>query len=82
MNLDTAIDMAWNRRGNPYGDDGFITIRNILGLEGNQIKIATELEDMKKQGYDAIPGEGCENHDAGHCKGHVKRGVNARKLHV
>lgn len=82
MNLETALDMAYCRNG--WGQDGFYKIRDILGMPDGtkQSEITSELEQMVKDGMTAIPSEGCDNHKAGHCQGHVKRGINASKVHA
>lgn len=91
MSIDTALDMALYRgrfkceqdeNGIGLTDTGY-DIKAILGLpsEMTQTQIVNELERMKKDGYTAIPGDGCDSHEGGHCKGHVNRGITAPQVH-
>lgn len=93
MSIDTALDMTLYRNGYQLDEDengiGLTDtanpdIRDVLGLPKNtkQWDIVKDLEQMKKDGMTAIPSEGCDNHDGGRCKGHVKRGIAAGKVHA
>lgn len=92
MSIETALDMTLYRNGYQLetNEDGIglsdtanPDIRDVLSLpkDMKQWDIVKELEDMKKAGMTAIPSEGCDNHTAGHCNGHVKRGVASGSLH-
>ena len=83
LNLETALDMALYRNGyqlehdeNGIGltDTANPDIRDVLGLpkDMKQSEIVNQLEQMKKEGYTAIPSEGCNNHKGGICQGHEK----------
>lgn len=92
MSIETALDMTLYRNGfqletdeNGIGltDTANPDIRDVLSLpkDMHQYEIVKQLEQMKKDGMTSIPGAGCDNHDGGVCKGHVKRGIHAGKVH-
>jgi len=91
MNLQTAIDMALGRPGAPFhtghlhSGTPLVKLRQILGCEGmSREEILKDLRQMQADGYTAIPAEGCDNHEGGHCKGHEtprKVGPAAGALH-
>lgn len=94
MNIDTALDMALMRgrftcetdeNGIGLVETGYFNqIRQILGFpEGtHQTVIVNGLNDMKKEGFEVIPAEGCAHLPNGKCPGHKYRGVAASKVHV
>ncbi len=81
MDLNAAINMAFNLKTNPFGGNGFYKLREILGVgDMNQGQVVRELKAMQERGMIAIPSEGCTYPD-GMCKGHKDRGQHARRLH-
>lgn len=68
MNLQTAIDMCFGI--GIWGKSGKRKIVQILDAPISEI--LPELKKMEFEGYTAIPSEGCDNHDKGHCQGHKK----------
>lgn len=81
MNIKAALDTAYMINGNTRKD--YDNLRAALNMDQtSQKQFIMALEEMRKQGYEAIPSESCDNHADGHCKGHIKRGIHARKVHV
>ena len=84
MNLNTALDMAYCKAEWNYdGKNGLERIKLILDLpeDMKQMDIINELQDMKKRGYEVVPG--CDDPlPNGRCPGHVRRGLTARAVHV
>lgn len=88
MNLDFALNAALCRRNHPWHSghlhDGTpnVKIREVLGVPDMSFdEIIDYLKDMKAQGFEVIPGEGCAHLPNGRCPGHVYRGAPASKLH-
>lgn len=85
MKITTALDMLFARDGWDDPDQhGPSTIRTILDYDTDESteKIAYDLTAYLSKGQQFIPGKGCDNNlPLGRCLGHVKRGIQAGKLH-